>query len=117
MLKNICTTCGKYPICKTIICTICENYPIWQAMLYFLSNLVKLFIFRKAPELKGNMHLSSPCRRNIKDNPDNIPDALLAWLQALERIGVNNVDCFYKYGVLPCLAAAKQEVGMPLEKK
>jgi tRNA (cmo5U34)-methyltransferase len=34
-----------------------------------------------------------------RENPDNRPDSLIFQLQALERVGFRNVDCFYKNGI------------------
>jgi tRNA (cmo5U34)-methyltransferase len=45
--------------------------------------------------------------QKYKNNPDNVPDPLLPQLQALERIGFKNVDCFYKYGVFAMFGGSK----------
>ena len=49
--------------------------------------------------------LSVPQR--CKDNLDNIPDPLLPQLQALERVGFKNVDCYYKYGIFTMFGGSK----------
>jgi tRNA (cmo5U34)-methyltransferase len=49
--------------------------------------------------------LSVPQR--YKDNADNVPDPLLPQLQALERIGFKNVDCYYKYGIFTLFGGSK----------
>jgi tRNA (cmo5U34)-methyltransferase len=45
--------------------------------------------------------------QKYKDNPDNVPDLLLPQLQALERIGFKNVDCYYKYGIFAMFGGGK----------
>jgi tRNA (cmo5U34)-methyltransferase len=45
--------------------------------------------------------------RRYKDNPDNLPDPLLPQLLALERLGFNNVDCYYKYGIFAMFGGSK----------
>ncbi len=45
--------------------------------------------------------------QQYKDNMDNVPDPLLPQLQALERIGFKNVDCYYKYGVFALFGGSK----------
>lgn len=53
---------------------------------------------------KSSLH-SVPQR--YKDNPDNLPDPLLPQLLALERLGFNNVDCYYKYGIFAMFGGSK----------
>jgi tRNA (cmo5U34)-methyltransferase len=48
-----------------------------------------------------------PVPQKYKDNPDNVPDPLLPQLQALQRIGFKNVDCYYKYGVFAMFGGSK----------
>jgi tRNA (cmo5U34)-methyltransferase len=48
-----------------------------------------------------------PVPHKYKDNLDNIPDPLLPQLQALERIGFTNVDCYYKYGIFAMFGGSK----------
>ncbi len=45
--------------------------------------------------------------QKYKDNLDNTPDPLLPQLQALERIGFKNVDCYYKYGLFAMFGGSK----------
>jgi len=45
--------------------------------------------------------------QQYKDNKDNVPDPLLPQLQALERIGFKNVDCYYKYGIFVLFGGSK----------
>ncbi len=45
--------------------------------------------------------------QKYKDNPDNVPDPLLPQLEALERIGYKNVDCYYKYGIFAMFGGSK----------
>lgn len=45
--------------------------------------------------------------QKYKQNPDNVPDPLLQQLQALERIGFENVDCYYKHGVFAMFGGSK----------
>jgi tRNA (cmo5U34)-methyltransferase len=47
--------------------------------------------------------------QKYKENRDNTPDPLLTQLQALERIGFRNVDCYYKYGVFAMFGGSKAE--------
>jgi tRNA (cmo5U34)-methyltransferase len=42
-----------------------------------------------------------------KGNPDNVPDTLEAQIEALERIGFKNVDCFFKYGIFSLFGGSK----------
>ena len=37
--------------------------------------------------------------QKYRENADNKPDSLMTQLQALERIGFKNVDCYYKFGI------------------
>jgi tRNA (cmo5U34)-methyltransferase len=48
-----------------------------------------------------------PVPKQYKDNSDNTPDPLLPQLQALERIGFKNVDCYYKYGIFAMFGGTK----------
>ncbi len=48
-----------------------------------------------------------PVPQKYKDNLDNVPDPLLPQLQALERIGFRNVDCYYKYGIFAMFGGSK----------
>jgi tRNA (cmo5U34)-methyltransferase len=48
-----------------------------------------------------------PVPKKYKDNLDNTPDPLLPQLQALERIGFKNVDCYYKYGIFVMFGGTK----------
>jgi len=48
-----------------------------------------------------------PTPKKYKDNSDNTPDPLLAQLQALERTGFKNVDCYYKYGIFAMFGGTK----------
>ena len=57
-------------------------------------------------ESPAKAHLLTVPQR-YKDNPDNIPDTLLAQLQALERVGFKSVDCYYKYGVFAMFGGTK----------
>jgi tRNA (cmo5U34)-methyltransferase len=48
-----------------------------------------------------------PVPKKYKENSDNTPDPLLPQLQALERIGFKNVDCYYKYGIFAMFGGTK----------
>lgn len=48
-----------------------------------------------------------PVPQKYKDNPDNLPDPLLPQLQALQRIGYKNVDCYYKYGIFAMFGGSR----------
>lgn len=48
-----------------------------------------------------------PIPQRYKDNPDNTPDTLSAQLQALERVGFKNVDCYYKCGIFTMFGGKK----------
>jgi tRNA (cmo5U34)-methyltransferase len=48
-----------------------------------------------------------PVPQNYKDNPDNVPDPLLPQLQALQRIGFKDVDCYFKYGIFAMFGGRK----------
>jgi tRNA (cmo5U34)-methyltransferase len=50
-----------------------------------------------------------PVPRKYKDNLDNVPNPLLPQLQALERIGFRNVDCYYKYGIFAMFGGSKRK--------
>jgi tRNA (cmo5U34)-methyltransferase len=45
--------------------------------------------------------------QKYKDDPDNVPDPLMPQLNALQRIGFKNVDCYYKYGVFAMFGGSK----------
>ena len=45
--------------------------------------------------------------QKYKDNPDNVPDPLQPQLEALERLGFKNVDCYYKYGIFAMFGGSK----------
>jgi tRNA (cmo5U34)-methyltransferase len=42
-----------------------------------------------------------------KDNNENMPDTLAAQLNALQTIGFEDVDCFYKYGIFTMYGGKK----------
>ena len=42
-----------------------------------------------------------------RSNPDNQPDTLTVQLKALESIGFEDVDCFYKYGIFTIFGGKK----------
>jgi len=42
-----------------------------------------------------------------KGNPDNIPDTLKTQLDALNKIGFKDVDCFFKYGIFSLFGGSK----------
>ena len=44
-----------------------------------------------------------------KNNEQNKPDSLFDQLKLLERIGFQDVDCFYKFGVIAIFGGTKQE--------
>jgi tRNA (cmo5U34)-methyltransferase len=48
-----------------------------------------------------------PVPQKYKDNPDNVPDPILRQLQALEKLGFKNVDCYYKYGIFAVFGGSK----------
>jgi tRNA (cmo5U34)-methyltransferase len=50
-----------------------------------------------------------PVPRKYKDNRDNVPDPLLPQLLALNRVGFNNVDCFYKYGIFAMFGGSREK--------
>jgi tRNA (cmo5U34)-methyltransferase len=50
-----------------------------------------------------------PVPQKYKDNRDNVPDLLLQQLQALERTGFKNIDCFYKYGIFAMFGGSKEK--------
>ena len=61
-----------------------------------------------------NAHAANSQRESLlsvpqqyKDNPDNVPDRLLPQLQALQRIGFKNVDCYFKYGIFAMFGGSK----------
>jgi tRNA (cmo5U34)-methyltransferase len=58
-----------------------------------------------AAESQKAAHMPVP--KKYKDNADNTPDPLLPQLQALERIGFKNVDCYYKYGIFAMFGGTK----------
>jgi len=37
--------------------------------------------------------------QRYKANPDNVPDTLRVQLEAIEKIGFRQVDCYYKFGI------------------
>lgn len=43
-----------------------------------------------------------------KENPDNTPDTLKTQLEALEKIGFKNVDCYFKFGIFSLFGGSKQ---------
>ncbi len=43
-----------------------------------------------------------------KDNTDNKPDTLEAQLKAMQAIGFEDVDCFYKYGIFTMYGGRKE---------
>ncbi len=45
--------------------------------------------------------------RKYRENSDNRPDSLLDQLRMLERIGFDNVDCFYKFGIFTIFGGTK----------
>jgi tRNA (cmo5U34)-methyltransferase len=45
--------------------------------------------------------------QKYRENPDNKPDSLITQLQALERIGFFNVDCYYKLGIFTIFGGTK----------
>jgi tRNA (cmo5U34)-methyltransferase len=44
-----------------------------------------------------------------RENPDNRPDSLMFQLQALERVGFRNVDCFYKNGIFAAFGGTRDK--------
>ncbi len=71
----------------------------WYLMLWY-----EWIDMHAADSQKASL-LSVP--QKYKDNPDNVPDPLLPQLQALERIGFKNVDCYYKYGLFAMFGGSK----------
>jgi tRNA (cmo5U34)-methyltransferase len=45
--------------------------------------------------------------QKYKDNPDNVPNGLQPQLQALQKLGFKNVDCYYKYGIFAMFGGSK----------
>ena len=43
-----------------------------------------------------------------KDNLDNTPDTLKSQIEALEKIGFQNVDCYFKYGIFSLFGGNKR---------
>ena len=43
-----------------------------------------------------------------KDNVDNTPDTLKSQIEALEEIGFQNVDCYFKYGIFSLFGGNKR---------
>ena len=42
-----------------------------------------------------------------RGNPDNTPDTLKSQMEALEKVGFQNVDCFFKYGIFSLFGGSK----------
>lgn len=45
--------------------------------------------------------------QRYKVNPDNVPDTLKVQLEALEKIGFRQVDCYYKFGIFVMFGGQK----------
>jgi len=48
-----------------------------------------------------------PIPQQYKNNKDNTPDTLKSQMEALERIGFQNVDCYLKYGIFSLFGGKK----------
>jgi tRNA (cmo5U34)-methyltransferase len=51
-----------------------------------------------------------PIPEQYKDNPDNMPDTLKSQMEALEDIGFQDVDCYFKYGIFSMFGGRKVQV-------
>jgi tRNA (cmo5U34)-methyltransferase len=76
-----------------------DDLESWYLMLW------REWIDAHAADSQKAYLLSVPQR--YKDNADNVPDPLLPQLQALERVGFKNVDCYYKYGIFTMFGGSK----------
>jgi tRNA (cmo5U34)-methyltransferase len=45
---------------------------------------------------------------DYKRKPENKPSGLFEQLQMLQKIGFQDVDCFYKYGIFTLFGGTKQ---------
>lgn len=52
-----------------------------------------------------------PIPEQYKDNSDNKPDTLKSQLEALEDMGFQEVDCYYKYGIFSMFGGRKDQAG------
>lgn len=68
------------------------------------------WIVRRKAEGKTDRDFTDIIRR-YKENADNIPDTLSFQLNALEKIGFAQVDCFYKHGVFVIFGGRKPPGG------
>jgi tRNA (cmo5U34)-methyltransferase len=60
---------------------------------------------KKSLGIEGDYFDDIVCR--YKDNKDNKPDTLKDQMNALEEIGFQDVDCFYKYGIFSMYGGRK----------
>jgi tRNA (cmo5U34)-methyltransferase len=56
---------------------------------------------------KGGSKASLNIPEQYKENPDNTPDTLKSQLEALEEIGFNDVDCYFKFGIFSLFGGFK----------
>jgi len=66
------------------------------------------WIVRRKAEGKTDRDFTDIIRR-YKECEDNVPDTLSFQLNALEKIGFVQVDCFYKYGVFVIFGGRKEK--------
>ncbi|GBE14100.1 MAG TPA: class I SAM-dependent methyltransferase [Proteobacteria bacterium] len=70
--------------------------------------LWKEWIDQRRAEGKTDRDFSDIIRR-YKENPDNRPDTLLSQMDVLEKIGFEQVDCFYKLGPFAVFGGRKPD--------
>jgi len=54
-----------------------------------------------------------PIPEQYKNNPDNMPDTLMSQMAALEDIGFQDVDCYFKYGIFSMFGGRKIQAPNP----
>ena len=90
---------GGYFIHYDIVVPSTEKLEKWYLLLW------RQWIKKHSAKERSEKLLGIP--EQYKDNPDNIPDTLKAQLDALNKIGFNNVDCFFKYGIFSLFGGSK----------
>ena len=78
--------------------------PSEQLEEYYLSTWTEWL--KAHPGIKGREKLLE-IPREYKENKDNVPDTLESQLDALNEVGFQNVDCYFKYGIFSVFGGKK----------
>ena len=79
--------------------------PSFDRLEKWYFSLWRQWIQEHPDKERGEELLDTP--EKYKADPENMPDTLESQLEALKKVGFNNVDCYFKYGIFCLFGGSK----------